>query len=38
VSRAMRELVEGGTIDVSRREITIRNADALRTMTGARQS
>jgi|SRR4051812_28421800 CRP/FNR family cyclic AMP-dependent transcriptional regulator len=38
VSRAMRELVERGTIDVSRREITIRNADALRTMTGARQS
>jgi CRP/FNR family cyclic AMP-dependent transcriptional regulator len=38
VSRAMRELVERGTIDVSRREITIKNADALRTMTGARQS
>jgi CRP-like cAMP-binding protein len=36
VSRAMRELVERGTIDVSRREITIKNADALRTMAGAK--
>jgi CRP/FNR family cyclic AMP-dependent transcriptional regulator len=38
VSRAMRELVERGTIDVSRREITIKNSDALKSMTGARQS
>ena len=38
VSRAMRELVDRGTIDVSRREITIKNADALRSMTGARES
>ena len=36
VSRAMRELVERGLIDVSRREITIRQADALRNMAGAR--
>jgi CRP-like cAMP-binding protein len=36
VSRAMRELVERGTIDVSRREITIKNAEALRTMAGAK--
>ena len=38
VSRAMRELVEKGTIEVSRREITIRQADALRSLTGARQA
>ena len=37
VSRAMRELVDRGTIEVSRREITIKNADALRSMTGARE-
>lgn len=36
VSRAMRELVERGLIEVSRREITITNADALRAMTGSR--
>jgi CRP/FNR family cyclic AMP-dependent transcriptional regulator len=36
VSRAMRELVERGLIEVSRREITIINGDALRSMTGAR--
>ncbi len=36
VSRAMRELVERGLIEVSRREITITNADALRAMTGAK--
>jgi len=36
VSRAMRELVDRGLIEVSRREITITNADALRAMTGAR--
>ncbi len=38
VSRAMRELVERGAIDVSRREITIKQPDALRSMTGARPS
>ena len=38
VSRAMRELVEKGTIEVSRREITIRELDTLRAMTGARAS
>jgi CRP-like cAMP-binding protein len=38
VSRAMRELVERGTIEVSRREITIRQPDALRSLTGARQA
>lgn len=38
VSRAMRELVERGAIEVSRREITIKQADALRSLTGARQS
>ena len=38
VSRAMRELVERGTIDVSRREITIKQPDALKSMTGARPS
>jgi len=36
VSRAMRELVERGTIDVSRREITIKHPEALRTMAGAK--
>src|SRR5690242_14720536 len=34
VSRAMRELVERGTIEVSRREITIRQPEALRSLTG----
>ncbi len=38
VSRAMRELVEKGTIDVSRREITIKQPDVLRSLTGARQA
>jgi CRP-like cAMP-binding protein len=38
VSRAMRELVARGTIEVSRREITIRQPEALRSMTGARQA
>jgi CRP-like cAMP-binding protein len=38
VSRAMRELVERGCIEVSRRDITIRQADALRTMAGAKSS
>ncbi|HEY2804546.1 MAG TPA: Crp/Fnr family transcriptional regulator [Gemmatimonadales bacterium] len=38
VSRAMRELVERGAIEVSRREITIRQAETLRSMTGARQA
>jgi CRP/FNR family transcriptional regulator, cyclic AMP receptor protein len=36
VSRAMRELVERGLIDVSRREITIKDADTLRGMAGER--
>jgi CRP-like cAMP-binding protein len=36
VSRAMRELVEKGLIEVSRREITIRQRDALGSMAGAR--
>ncbi len=36
VSRAMRELVEKGCIEVSRREITITQADALRSMAGAK--
>ena len=36
VSRAMRELVERGAIEVSRREITIKQMDALRTMAGAK--
>jgi CRP-like cAMP-binding protein len=36
VSRAMRELVERGLIEVSRREITITNGDALRALTGSR--
>jgi CRP-like cAMP-binding protein len=38
VSRAMRELVERGFIEVSRREITIRDNESLRSMTGARGS
>ncbi|HWO90096.1 MAG TPA: Crp/Fnr family transcriptional regulator [Gemmatimonadales bacterium] len=36
VSRAMRELVDRGLIEVSRREITIRQPDALRVMAGAK--
>ena len=36
VSRAMRELVERGLIDVSRREITIKDHDALRALAGVR--
>lgn len=36
VSRAMRELVERGAIDVSRREITIKHPEALRTMSGSK--
>ncbi|MBI1722533.1 MAG: Crp/Fnr family transcriptional regulator [Gemmatimonadetes bacterium] len=36
VSRAMRELVERGYIEVSRREITIRQRDALLSLTGAK--
>lgn len=36
VSRAMRELVERGLIDVSRREITIKDHDALRGLAGVR--
>ena len=36
VSRAMRELVERGMIDVSRREITIKDHDALRALAGVR--
>ena len=36
VSRAMRELVERGLIEVSRREISIRNRDGLATLAGAR--
>ena len=36
VSRAMRELVERGAIDVSRREITIKDSEALRTMAGVK--
>ena len=36
VSRAMRELVERGLIDVSRREITIKDAETLRGMAGER--
>ena len=38
VSRAMRELVERGAIDVSRREITIKQPEALRTMAGSKPS
>ncbi len=36
VSRAMRELVDRGLIEVSRREISIRNRDGLATLAGAR--
>jgi CRP/FNR family transcriptional regulator, cyclic AMP receptor protein len=36
VSRAMRDLVERGLIEVSRREITIRQSEPLKTMAGAR--
>jgi len=36
VSRAMRELVEKGLLEVSRREMTIRDMDALRALTGSR--
>lgn len=36
VSRAMRELVEQGCIEVNRREITITRADSLRAMAGSR--
>ena len=38
VSRAMRELVERGLIEVSRREITIRQTAPLKSMAGARTS
>jgi CRP-like cAMP-binding protein len=37
VSRAMRELIDRGCISVSRREITITQPDALRSMAGAKQ-
>lgn len=36
VSRAMRDLVERGFIEVSRREITIKQRDALLSLTGAK--
>jgi len=36
VSRAMRELVDRGFIDVTRREISIRNRDGLASLAGAR--
>jgi CRP-like cAMP-binding protein len=36
VSRAMRELVDKGLIDVSRREITIKDMEALRALAGSR--
>jgi CRP/FNR family transcriptional regulator, cyclic AMP receptor protein len=36
VSRAMRELVERGLIDVTRREITIRDRDGLSALSGDR--
>ncbi len=36
VSRAMRELVERGLIDVTRREISIRSRDGLASLAGAR--
>jgi CRP/FNR family cyclic AMP-dependent transcriptional regulator len=36
VSRAMRELVERGLIDVTRREITIRDRDGLQALAGDR--
>ena len=36
VSRAMRELVDRGLIDVTRREISIRDRDGLSTLAGSR--
>ena len=36
VSRAMRELVDRGLIEVTRREISIRNRDGLATLAGSR--
>jgi CRP/FNR family cyclic AMP-dependent transcriptional regulator len=36
VSRAMRELVDRGLIEVTRREIAIRNRDGLATLAGSR--
>jgi CRP-like cAMP-binding protein len=36
VSRAMRELVDRGCIEVSRKDITIRDGEALRSLAGAR--
>jgi CRP/FNR family cyclic AMP-dependent transcriptional regulator len=36
VSRAMRELVDRGLIEVTRREISITNRDGLATLTGSR--
>ncbi|HVO35827.1 MAG TPA: Crp/Fnr family transcriptional regulator [Gemmatimonadales bacterium] len=36
VSRAMRELVDRGLIDVTRREISIRNREGLATLAGSR--
>jgi CRP-like cAMP-binding protein len=36
VSRAMRELTDRGLLDVSRREITIKNRDGLATLAGDR--
>jgi CRP/FNR family cyclic AMP-dependent transcriptional regulator len=36
VSRAMRELVDRGLIEVTRREISIRNREGLATLAGAR--
>jgi CRP/FNR family cyclic AMP-dependent transcriptional regulator len=36
VSRAMRELIDRGLIEVNRREITIRNRDGLSTLAGDR--
>jgi CRP/FNR family transcriptional regulator, cyclic AMP receptor protein len=36
VSRAMRELVERGLIDVTRREITVRDRDGLASLSGGR--
>lgn len=36
VSRAMRELVGRGFIEVTRREISIKDRDGLATLTGTR--
>ncbi|HYB43047.1 MAG TPA: helix-turn-helix domain-containing protein [Candidatus Methylomirabilis sp.] len=36
VSRAMRELVERGLIETTRREISIRDRDGLASLAGAR--